>query len=161
MESNKVNSKTTQKNVIYIDYKINWSDVTSDIKAAVQAGYNIIILSFYLQRSGLVDAALSFEKLPVEKRNSIIEFAHENGAKILISAGGATEHIDYMLLDTIPLELAFSQGEEYARGVAEKVNALNLDGIDFDLELLPQNNQPFLNGRMAEFIKGTVSGGRK
>lgn len=154
-------SKHQFQDIFQIDYKINWSDVTTDIKSAVDAGYNIIILSFYLQRSGLVDAALSFEKLPSHKQESIINYAHLHGAKIMISAGGATEHVDHMLLDTIPLDIAFSEGENYARGAADKVNELNLDGIDFDIELLPQNNQPFLNGRMAQFVKGTIHGARK
>lgn len=62
----------------------------------------------------------------------------------MISAGGATEHIESFIADNM--------GSEYGRAAAQAAASLNLDGVDFDLELTPGNNEPFLDGSFQQFI---------
>jgi hypothetical protein len=68
-------------NVIYMDYKINWSNITSDIVAAVDNCYTVINLSFWLYNSGFVDASLTFSQMSDSDRANALNYAHSRGAK--------------------------------------------------------------------------------
>merc|ERR1712226_177136 len=37
-----------ERNVIYVDYKVNWDDLSSDIKNCIDACFNVVMLSFYI-----------------------------------------------------------------------------------------------------------------
>ena len=39
-----------------MDWKIDWNDVTIDIRAAIDAGFNVVMLSFWMYSRGFVDA---------------------------------------------------------------------------------------------------------
>jgi len=131
-------------NVIYIDWKLNWADLKSDIVNAIDNCYNIINLSFWMSSVGYVDAAQTFASLSKDKQKEIIDYAHSKNAKIMLSAGGATEHLEMMV--------ANYQGTDYGERAAQAVLDLDLDGLDFDLELEPGNNGPFLDGSMQQFL---------
>lgn len=55
-------SQAFRYNVVYLDWKINWSDIGVDIKQAVDACFNVIILAFW-RAQGPLDALQSFAGL--------------------------------------------------------------------------------------------------
>jgi len=132
------------RNVIYLDYKINWSDIASDIKAAVENCFNVINLGFWMSGQGYVDAAVTFANTPAQTRQEILDYVHSHNAKLMLSIGGATEHLESMI--------ANNQGRSYGLSAAQAAADLNFDGVDFDLELQPGNNQPFLDGSFQTFL---------
>lgn len=131
-------------NVIYIDWRLNWSDFKSDIVNSIDNCYNIINLSFWMSERGFVDAAGAFASLSKSDQQEILNYAHSNGAKIMLSAGGATESIEDMVDN--------GSGADYGTRAANAVIELGLDGVDFDLELEPGNNEDFINGKMGQFV---------
>jgi len=121
--------------VVYIDYQsIDWNNPANTVKAAIDAGFNIVNLAFYL-RSGAADMAVAWQGLSQEVQLDCISYAHQRGAKVLVSAGGATDESMYGVA-----------ADEYAKQVCDWANANNLDGVDYDLEgilpgfLLPGKN---------------------
>jgi len=81
--------------VIYFDCQINWNSFVSDIKTAVDAGFNVLNLGFYLGVQDIPgDALLTFMNLPKEDRDDAFDYAHSKGAKIMISMGGATDYLE-------------------------------------------------------------------
>jgi hypothetical protein len=43
-------SQLNVKKVVYINYRdVNWNDPGATVRAAVQAGYNVVILAFWLR----------------------------------------------------------------------------------------------------------------
>jgi len=131
-------------NVIYIDWRLNWSDFKSDIVNSIDNCYNIINLSFWMSERGFVDAAAAFASLSKSDQQEILDYAHSKGAKIMLSAGGATESIEDMVEN--------GSGTDYGTRAANAAIELGLDGVDFDLELEPGNNDDFLNGQMDQFV---------
>lgn len=123
------------KKVIYLD---QWSDPSVSIKSAVDAGYNIINLAFYISK-GPWDMAIAFEKPcdyfrcspPLETnektRQSILDYVHSKGALLFLSAGGATES-PYLA----------QTGKEYGAMLAQNAVANGFDGVDLDLENIQQ-----------------------
>jgi hypothetical protein len=78
--------------VIYIDFRnVNWSNGAQTILDAADAGYNVIILAFYLSASGPADMALVWAGLPEETKIATMNQIHEKGAVVLVSVGGATD----------------------------------------------------------------------
>ena len=84
---------TTWKNVIYLDEPISWNKVTEDIKAAADYGFNVINLSFLLH-SGPADIAIQWTQQSKTDRDACLSYLHSKGAKLMVSAGGATEPVD-------------------------------------------------------------------
>jgi chitinase len=109
--------------VIYIDFRnVNWGNGAQTILDAADAGYNVIILAFYLSKSGPADMALVWAGLSEETKVATMNQIHDKGAVVLVSVGGATDSpytSDATQLGTIAGEWAKSQ---------------HLDGVDFDLE---------------------------
>lgn len=122
--------------VVYIDYKsIDWSNPSNTVKNAVDAGYNIVILAFYLAK-GPADMAVAWEGLSASAKQDAVNYAHSKGAAVLVSAGGATDSpYDQM------------SGAAYGKAVADWAVANALDGVDFDLENFGQG-----------FTAGSLSG---
>lgn len=120
---NQSNSVFTKK-VIYFDYRgFDWNDPTPQIKQAIDIGYNVINLAFYLSDLGAYDIALVWQNLTQSKKIETINYAHARGAKILVSAGGSTDSAVY---NKNPVE--------YAQRVCQWAIDNNLDGVDYDLE---------------------------
>jgi len=112
--------------VIYIDQPDGWSspqEIAGTVTAAVDAGFNVVILAFYLT-SGPTDMAVAWQGLGAALQQSTAGYAHQKGAVVLVSAGGATES-PYTLNATT-----------YGQTVAQWAQTNNLDGVDFDLENL-------------------------
>ena len=111
--------------VIYIDTDgVNYNNPPSAIIDAVNGGATVIVLSFYTVLYGPVDMAAAWASADPSARNAAIAYAHNAGAVVLVSAGGATD-IPY---NTDPI----------AFGAAAATFAVNygLDGLDMDLENL-------------------------
>merc|ERR1712110_1148670 len=59
-------------NVIYVDCSIDWNDIGTDIKAAVEACFNVIIISFWIS-GRLADAAQVWgQTMSEEQRQSAL-----------------------------------------------------------------------------------------
>jgi len=143
--------------------------IQNDIKKCVDSGFNIIILAF-LQGSTWpgqveakpVDAFIEWNKLtPIQKYDSI-NYVHSEGAKILLSIGGAKDHIDGTWGNRHGMDLEYGlifkgveKAKEYAELAANAVLDNNFDGLDFDLELHPGNYLPFREGHMNTFLEET------
>jgi len=107
---------------IYIDNYCYSPDFS--FKTLVKDGYNLIILAFFV--SGVKwDCVGVWDQMTQDAQKDVIKFAHDNGARIIVVVGGATDYAPYE---------KFKTGASYARPVAEWVKANNLDGMDFDLE---------------------------
>ena len=107
---------------------------------------------------GLVDAGLTFSQQSVQKRQEAIQYAEARGAKIIISAGGATEHIEHFFEGSVAQSTAY--GADYGARAAQAAIDLGLHGVDFDLELAPGNNGPFHSGHMQAFCVAASAAAR-
>ena len=144
--------------MVYVDWKINWVDINSDITRLVDNCFNVIVLSFWMDTRGLVDAGLTFSQQSVQKRQEAIQYAEARGAKIIISAGGATEHVEHFFKGSVAQSTA--HGTDYGTRAAQAANDLGLHGVDFDLELSPGNNGPFHSGHMQAFCVAASAAAR-
>lgn len=134
-----------KRNVIYLDYKIDWSHLENDIMASIDACFNVIVLSFYIGTGPApADALITWSGMSKADRQSILDYSHERGVVIMMSLGGATDHIE-------PLVKA-GTGAEYSKAACQFCIDYDLDGVDFDIELDPGNNGPFMDGSMQQFI---------
>lgn len=79
------------KKVIYIDYRdVNWSNPGQAIINAIDAGYNVVNLAFYMS-TGPEDMAKAWQSVTPLKQQQVLSYAHSKNAVVLISAGGATD----------------------------------------------------------------------
>jgi len=109
--------------VIYIDFRnVNWNNGAQTVLDAADAGFNVIILAFYLSGSGPADMALVWSQLSDSVKAETMNQVHAKGSVVLVAVGGATDSPysnDATRLGTTAGEWARSQ---------------HLDGVDFDLE---------------------------
>eukprot|EP01103_Thecamoeba_quadrilineata_P003252 TRINITY_DN13049_c0_g1_i1.p1 TRINITY_DN13049_c0_g1~~TRINITY_DN13049_c0_g1_i1.p1 ORF type:complete len:340 (+),score=64.76 TRINITY_DN13049_c0_g1_i1:44-1021(+) len=113
--------------VMYIDYQgINWNAPQQTVQQAVQAGFNVIILSFLLG-SGPADMAEAWTQVSQSDQQSTIQQAHQAGAIVMVSAGGSTDS-----------PYSTFSGSQYGTNAATWAQDNNLDGVDFDMENLNQ-----------------------
>jgi chitinase len=110
--------------VIYIDQISTWyPDPTVDFRQAADAGYNVIILAFYLS-SGPADAVYAWTNTATDdQRNATLNYIHSKGAILMMSAGGATES-PYNNIS----------GQDYGTQTGEFAVKYLFDGVDYDLE---------------------------
>ena len=71
-------------------WQIDWNDPTNTVRAMADAGFNVIILAFYLSSGGAVDAVQAWAGLSDAARAASVAYAHSVGAIVMLSAGGAT-----------------------------------------------------------------------
>jgi len=107
---------------LYVDSGINWSDPSVTFKAVADAGYNYIVLAFLVSDT-VWDAATAWSQLTSAQKTSTITYLHNLNARIVVSAGGATDYP----YDTMT-------GTAYGTFAANWAVAQGLDGVDFDLE---------------------------
>eukprot|EP00039_Didymoeca_costata_P025329 m.12990 g.12990 ORF g.12990 m.12990 type:complete len:346 (+) comp4765_c0_seq1:44-1081(+) len=132
--------QSSERVVIYMDYKISWNDIGSDIKAAVDMGATVVVLGFWMHDRGGVDAAQTWESTSQADKNAVLQYIHAKGAILMVSAGGATENVEQYVKDNNPT------GAAYGSAVAKFAKDNMLDGVDFDLELAPGASGPFKDG---------------
>eukprot|EP00026_Physarum_polycephalum_P009327 Phypoly_transcript_09446.p1 GENE.Phypoly_transcript_09446~~Phypoly_transcript_09446.p1 ORF type:complete len:414 (+),score=67.20 Phypoly_transcript_09446:81-1322(+) len=109
---------------IYIDWHLNWNAPQQSVLDAVNAGYNVIIISFYLSSGTAADMAQAWAALDDTTKQNTINTAHSQGAVVTVSLGGSTDSP----WDKDPTTVG--------KQVAAWVVAQHLDGVDFDLENL-------------------------
>jgi chitinase len=113
--------------VIYIDFRnLNWNNGAQTVLDAADAGFNVIILAFYLSSGGAADAAQVWAALPDATKIETMNQVHAKGAVVMIAVGGATDS---------PYQMSASQLGTVA---AEWAKTQHLDGVDFDLENIAQ-----------------------
>jgi len=115
---------------VYMGYD---NDQTIDVQIlnALYFGFNLIVLAFWLPSTGLPDPFSALDKwtlLPGTTKIFIMDTAHTLGAKIILSAGGATEATVYNL-----------NPATVATQACNVALAQLLDGVDWDLENIQQN----------------------
>jgi len=116
------------RKVVYIDYMdVDWGASYNTIMSAVDQGFNVINIAFYMSAAGAVDMCLEWQSVSQSQQISTMEYAHAAGAVVLVSAGGSTDYP----YDNYPTDPA-----GYGTAVANWALQNNLDGIDFDLENL-------------------------
>lgn len=111
---------------VYLGYAANVSDIVTTVTAAADAGFNIILLAFWMGPTIGVDpysAAYYWSLLPSTTQQSLMQTIHAKNAFVLVSAGGAGYN-DY------PVDGAAAFGQ----GAAIFSVQNNLDGVDFDFE---------------------------
>ncbi|AYV82936.1 MAG: glycoside hydrolase [Hyperionvirus sp.] len=111
------------KKVIYMDAQIDWGNPLASLMKAIDDGYNVINLAFYLD-TGPFNMVDVWRQLSKTQKETTIKYAHDRNAVILVSAGGATT----------PGSLYQTSPEEFATEVCDFANANLLDGVDYDLE---------------------------
>jgi chitinase len=113
------------RKVIYIDDG-NWDSPQTSIIGAANAGFNVIILAFYMH-TGPSDFLTAWEGLSSSTKQSTISTIHSKGAVLLVSFGGGADGNPYTLD-------AYTTGQT----VGKYAKAQYLDGVDFDLENFDQ-----------------------
>jgi len=109
--------------VLYIDWRnINWNNPEQTLLDCVDAGFNVVILAFYLSGSGSADMAKAWEGVSAQVRQQTMQTVHSKGAVVLVSLGGSTDSPFNK-----PPTLLGKQVADWARNHS-------LDGVDFDLE---------------------------
>jgi hypothetical protein len=110
---------------VYLDARdVNWANVSDTVARAVDAGFNMVLLAFWLGGgAGAVDAAGAWGALPPAARAATLAYAHSKGAVVLASAGGATDE-----------PYASTPGAAYGQRAAAWAVSAGLDGLDLDLE---------------------------
>lgn len=135
-----MSKKMLPRKVIYIDTITSWyPDPTLNIYQAAEAGFNVIILSFYLS-SGPTDIVAAWVSATQKQRENCLNIIHKNNAILVMSAGGGTD---------TPYNL---NPVKYATQIAAFANNYGFDGVDFDLENFepgleypPMNSKQTLN----------------
>eukprot|EP00026_Physarum_polycephalum_P009330 Phypoly_transcript_09449.p1 GENE.Phypoly_transcript_09449~~Phypoly_transcript_09449.p1 ORF type:complete len:268 (+),score=58.02 Phypoly_transcript_09449:573-1376(+) len=101
----------------------------NDFKQMADAGYNLILLAFHVSGQPRY-AASAWQNFGSGTQQDVLNYVHQRGAKIVVSAGGA-EDSPYG---------SFS-GSQYGTNVANFAKNNGLDGVDFDLENIGGNFQ--------------------
>ncbi|MEN9406392.1 MAG: hypothetical protein RLZ12_676 [Bacillota bacterium] len=96
------------------------------VEDAIMAGYNLLLLTFWFDNETGIDRGASayyWQELTVDERDELLDLARQQGARILLAAGGGTYN-GYQA----------GGGPVFGAGAAQAVRELGLDGLDFDLE---------------------------
>jgi len=107
---------------LYVDDNLNWNTPSVTFKAVVDSGYNLVILAFFVSGKA-EDAAGLWGTMSAADQQSTVAYAHSKNARIIVSAGGATDS-----------PYSKFSGTQYGTAVANWAKANHLDGVDFDLE---------------------------
>ncbi len=111
---------------VYLGYGQGVSSIDTTVRAAADAGFNLIVLAFWMGPEVGTDpysAAWYWQQLSASARTAAIEQAHSVGARVILSAGGAG-------YQSYPI----NGGAAFGSGAAAFAIQYDLDGVDFDLE---------------------------
>jgi chitinase len=122
---------------VYIDWRdVDWVHPNATVVSAVDAGFNVVILAFWLSTSGAADMALAWAGLDAPTQAATAAYAHARGAVLLVSAGGSSD-----------LPYPHMNGTAFGAGAGAFAAAHSLDGVDIDAEnLAPGFAYPPLTG---------------
>jgi chitinase len=115
---------TSGRRAIYLSYTgLNYNNFTQTVMAASDAGYNVLIMSFYVVTSHApFDSTTLWGQLGAGGQQAALNYVHNAGGCVLLSVGGATD---------VPYAM---DPNAVAAEVSNYVNANNYDGVDYDLE---------------------------
>jgi len=118
-------SAAEPRKVIYIDDG-NWNSPQTSIIGASNAGFNVIILAFYMH-TGPSDFLEAWQGLDAGTKQATVAKLHSQGSSLLVSFGGGADGNPYTL-------------DAYNTGltVGKYAKSQYLDGVDFDLENFDQ-----------------------
>jgi hypothetical protein len=111
---------------VYVGYAAGVSSIASTVVSAAQAGFNVILLAFYMGPGTGTDpysAAWYWSQLSDSDKVSTIATVHGLGTRVMVSAGGAG-------YNAYPI----GGGTAFGQGSAQFAIDNHLDGVDFDLE---------------------------
>ena len=83
-------SGSLQKRILYIDSDIDWTNPLNTIKKAIDSGFNVILLAFYLN-TGPTNGLAAWASLSSAAKSQAFQYAASHNAILGFSAGGATE----------------------------------------------------------------------
>jgi hypothetical protein len=105
-----------------MDAVVDWNNACNTITAAVNAGYNVINMAFYLTDKPF-DVLLAWrDTMTSAAQQACANYAHSKGSVIFISAGGSTE-TPFLTVD------ATTYGNTLAQWAIDHW----VDGVDFDM----------------------------
>jgi len=105
---------------LYIDDNIDWTTPAITFQTMAASDCNLIVLAFMV--SGvLYDAQSAWAE--VKNQTAVVNYIHDQGARIIASAGGATD-----------TPYGKMTGAAYGSKIATWAKDNHLDGVDFDLE---------------------------
>jgi hypothetical protein len=110
---------------VYVGYS-NVSNIDGIVREATDAGFNLIVLAFYMGPETGTDpysAAWYWQQLSTDQRKAAMKYANERGARVIVSAGGAG-------YTSYPANGAAAFGS----GAAQFALLHDLDGVDMDFE---------------------------
>lgn len=124
---------------VYLSFRdVDWNDPGTTAIAACDAGFNVILLSFFSSGTA-TDVLASWAAVPASRRSATVATLHSKGCVLLLSAGGSTD-----LPYATP---AISKGAEFGQRIAQFALDFHFDGVDLDLEGLgPFCTAPSLTG---------------
>jgi len=140
-----VSAVQIDRTAIYLDWKVDWSNVGNDVKKCVDHGYNVIILSFYME-GGPYDAAQTWQSITDAQRKDAIDYAHAHNASVMVSAGGAT--FDF----AGAVKKGVDNAKEFCAAASNWAVKYSLDGVDFDMELPPGAPGAFKDGTAINWL---------
>ncbi|KAH7087279.1 glycoside hydrolase, partial [Auriculariales sp. MPI-PUGE-AT-0066] len=105
-------------------YADNWLTVSTFPTAAQIDGYTHFILAFWISDKGPVDNGLSWARMSTTQRRKLKQRLTSGGAKLMIAAGGATDH---------PTTAGLGP-EKRAQLLANYVKRYGFDGVDVNYE---------------------------
>jgi hypothetical protein len=112
---------TMQKRILYIDIGINWNNPLETLRNAVDAGYNVVLMCFYLN-NGPTDMLLAWASMTEGQKAEAFAYAAARNAIIGFSAGGSTE-TPYIL-----------NPDNYAETLAQYAQREGMQIVDCDFE---------------------------
>jgi hypothetical protein len=102
---------------------LNYNNFTQTVVSAIDAGYNVLIMSFYVvYQHTAFDSAYYWNALTASGQAKALSYVHSKGGCVLLSVGGATDNPYTLSASSVGIEVA-----NYAK-------ANSYDGVDFDFE---------------------------
>merc|ERR1712184_134603 len=125
----------------FMEKNFDWANFDQEVKNAVNNGYNMLYLGFYMALHGCQGACTAWRDLSPSTKQDVQNFLSQNGALLALSVGGPGEFIEGIIRD--------GKTQEFAQEAAQFAYDNNFSAIDFSTELsgsLTQPSQWALNG---------------
>merc|ERR1712110_246621 len=136
----------------FMEKNFDWANFDQEVKNAVNNGYNMLYLGFYMALHGCQGACTAWRDLSPSTKQDVQNFLSQNGALLALSVGGPGEFIEGIIRD--------GKTQEFAQEAAQFAYDNNFSAIDFSTELsgsLTQPSQWALNGSYSEFISTCIT----
>jgi len=149
-------ASSLQTNAIYLSDTFDYNDIEKEIHTIIDAGYNRILVGWFVSSFGCTAACQYFVALPQATKDDVFNTAHAAGVHIYLGAGGPTQNVDYII--------NYGIGQEYATEISSFAVNNGFDGIDFSLDVASYVGSPSansLNGKVVELAQQLVGTARQ